>query len=86
MYGVEFQRSAKRELDALDKRTGDRITLAIAKLQANPRLNARMVAGARKTYRIRVGRYRVVYEIGEPEQLVVVLRVALRTERTYRGF
>lgn len=36
-------------------------------------------------WRLRVGHLRIVYLIDEPVRLVVVLKVARRSERTYRG-
>ena len=85
MYQVEFQRAAKRDLDSLPKADGDRVTLAIASLRGDPRLNARKVIGSRDLYRIRVGRYRAILQIAEAEKKVIVVRVARRSESTYRG-
>lgn len=34
-------------------------------------------------YRIRIGRYRVIYEINDKDKLVVVTKVAKRDESTY---
>ncbi|MGH7379127.1 MAG: type II toxin-antitoxin system RelE family toxin [Candidatus Methylomirabilales bacterium] len=39
---------------------------------------------ARNVYRLRVGRYRVIYKVFDREQLVLIGRVAPRTERTYK--
>ena len=36
-------------------------------------------------WRIRVGRYRIIYHIDNQQQIVTILRIALRTESTYRG-
>ncbi len=44
----------------------------------------RKLQGAERTWRIRVGQYRVVYDIDDDRGLVVVLRVARRSETTYR--
>jgi mRNA-degrading endonuclease RelE of RelBE toxin-antitoxin system len=40
--------------------------------------------GEEQSWRIRVGPYRVVYGIHDDRALVVVLRVARRSEGTYR--
>jgi len=37
------------------------------------------------TYRVRVGRYRVVYIILDDEQAIVVTRVRKKDESTYKG-
>lgn len=84
MYRVDFQRGAKKDLDRLPKAIGDRLTLAIAALRSDPRRNAAKLAGFTDIYRIRIGSYRVIYQIRDDELLVLIIRVARRTERTYR--
>ena len=39
---------------------------------------------ARNVYRLRLGRYRVIYKVLDREQLVLIGKVAPRTERTYK--
>jgi mRNA interferase RelE/StbE len=41
---------------------------------------AKKLVGADRTYRIRVGDYRIVYEIGDEVLVVLVIRVAHRRE------
>jgi mRNA interferase RelE/StbE len=85
MYRVTFRRSAKKALDALPKLVGDRIAVAIASLRQQPRPSGcRKIAGSENGYRIRVGRYRVVYEVRDKELVVLVVRVAIRAQ-AYRG-
>jgi len=45
---------------------------------------ARKLRGEECTWRIRVGPYRVVYDIFDDRALVVILKVARRNEQTYR--
>jgi mRNA interferase RelE/StbE len=86
MYRVTFRRSAKKALDSLPKPVGDRITMAIAGLRHEPRPpGCRKIVGSEDGFRIRVGRYRVIYEVRDKESLVVVMKVVLRAERSYRG-
>lgn len=86
MYRVVFRRSAKKSLDLLPKGVGDRITVAIASLRQEARpAGCRKVVGSDNGYRIRVGRYRVIYEVRDNEQLVLIMRIVLRSERSYRG-
>ncbi|MBM3120123.1 MAG: hypothetical protein FJ006_11380 [Chloroflexi bacterium] len=40
--------------------------------------------GAERSYRIRTGNYRVVYEVYDDENLVLILHIGRRTETTYR--
>jgi mRNA interferase RelE/StbE len=45
----------------------------------------RKIRGEERTWRMRVGPYRVVYDIHDEQALVVILKVARRNEATYRG-
>jgi len=62
------------------------MTLAIAALRQQPRPSGcRKIVGSDNGYRIRVGRYRVVYEIRDKERLVLIVRIVIKAERAYRG-
>jgi mRNA interferase RelE/StbE len=64
-----------------------RILAAIKALAGDPRpVGCSPVKTAeRGTYRVRVGDYRVIYVVLDDEQVIVVARVARRSEGTYRG-
>lgn len=58
----------------------------ILALAENPRpRGVRKIRGTEHCYRLRVGPYRVIYDVLDARQLVVVLGVGRRTESTYRG-
>jgi len=42
------------------------------------------IKGAERAYRIRVGSYRVVYDVYDNDNFVLILQVARRSETTYR--
>jgi mRNA interferase RelE/StbE len=80
MYRLEFARSARRELERLPRPVIARVRPAIRALQDEPRpRGSRKMVGSETTYRIRVGQYRVVYEVDDPQQLVVITRVRHRS-------
>jgi mRNA interferase RelE/StbE len=80
-YRVEFTRSAEKDLRRIDKSRVPTIYDEIERLAADPRPHGvKKLAGADRTYRIRVGDYRVVYEIEDYELLVLVIRVAHRKD------
>jgi len=86
LYHVQYHPRAKREIDALPKAIGDRIVVAIDGLVDNPRpRTARKIVGRENVYRIRVGRYQVIYEVNDDQRIVFITRVRIRTETTYRG-
>ncbi|MBI2303182.1 MAG: type II toxin-antitoxin system RelE/ParE family toxin [Chloroflexi bacterium] len=84
-YRVEISPAAGRELRRLLLPVRDRLEPVIMALAEEPRpQGVRKLQGGERAYRIRVGDYRVVYEVYDNENLVVILRVGRRTESTYR--
>lgn len=89
MYRIEVSPAADRDLERLkrriQRRNFERLRTAIRSLADNPRPHGvRKIKGTERAYRIRVGDYRVVYEVYDKESLVLLLQVARRTETTYR--
>jgi mRNA interferase RelE/StbE len=83
VYRLEVTSHAQRDLDSLADVDLERVVPAIRALAAEPRpRGARKVRGP--IYRVRVGEWRVVYAVFDRDRLVVVGRVARRSERTYR--
>jgi mRNA interferase RelE/StbE len=79
VYRVYLERAAERDLKALPAEQFDRVVSKIRALGGNPRPSGcRKLAGSENDWRIRVGPYRVVYEIGDGEQAVRVMRVRPR--------
>lgn len=80
-YEVEFVASAAKEFRSLPIGVKRRIGIAIDALRENPRpVGVRKLQGRTDYYRIRVGTYRVVYEIDDEARLVRVTRVRHRRE------
>ena len=81
-YRVLIKPSAAKEIEAVDqKKDRQRIVARILALADDPRpAGCEKVAGKIDRYRVRVGRYRVVYSIADAELLVVVVRVADRKD------
>lgn len=80
-YVVEFKRSAIKELTALDPKLRERIRDKIDALAENPRpRGAIKLKGNFDAWRIRVADYRIIYEIRDGLLLIVVLRVAKRSD------
>jgi mRNA interferase RelE/StbE len=80
-YRVDVTRPARRALTRLVPSIRERILRALIGLEANPRPpGAIKMQGEDPTWRIRVGDYRVLYEIHDRELLVLVIRVAHRRE------
>ncbi len=86
-YRVEFTKSAKKEFDGLSRKFQERIFEAVSFLAQNPYsdlLKFKKLKGAESLYRIRVGDYRVVYEVQNKILLIIVIKIGHRRE-VYRN-
>lgn len=88
MYRLEVSPPADRDLEKLKGRIirqdFERLRDAVRGLAEEPRpRGVRKIKGEERTYRIRVGSYRVVYEVYDNDNLVLILQVARRSETTY---
>jgi len=81
MYRVLLERAAEKDLSRFSSEIHDRVIAAIQALANNPRpLGCRKLAGTKNDWRIRVGDYRVVYEIADTIRIVRINRVRHRRE------
>jgi mRNA interferase RelE/StbE len=80
-YTVVLTQAAQRDLRALDRRTLQRVDQKIRALATNPRPSgAEKLKGASDVYRVRVGDYRILYQIEDDRLIVAVVRVRHRRE------
>ena len=80
-YVVEFTASAAREVRKLDPPVRRRILADVAVLEIDPRPHGvKKLKGQDNAWRIRIGDYRVLYEIVDERVLVTVFRVAHRRD------
>jgi mRNA interferase RelE/StbE len=83
---VELTPAAQRDLRSLDRPVLRRIDARIRSLAEEPRPpGAEKLAGESEVYRVRVGDYRILYQIHDAVLTVLVVRVRHRRE-VYRGF
>jgi mRNA interferase RelE/StbE len=81
VYEVYLERSAENDLKHLHTSTFDRIVRQIKTLAENPRPSGcHKLAGSKNDWRIRIGDYRVLYEIDEKAKAVTIMRVRHRRE------
>ncbi len=81
MHRVLLERGAEKDLTRLSFEIHDRVIAAIQALATNPRPpGCRKLAGSKHDWRVRVGDYRVVYEIADRFRVVRVNRVRHRRE------
>ena len=81
MYEVYLEHAAERDLKRLPVYIFHRLIPKIRSLAENPRpLGCRKITGTKNDWRIRVGDYRVIYEIDEGAKMIRVMRVRYRRE------
>jgi mRNA interferase RelE/StbE len=79
-YEVEFTNSAQRELSKHSPPIAIRLVRAIDRLSFNPRTgNVRPMVGS-KSWRLRVGDYRVVYDILDQRLVILIIKIGHRRE------
>lgn len=80
-YTVSVKRSAAKALKGVPTRLRTRIVTAIDGLKEEPRPEGvKTLDSDRKVYRLRVGSYRVIYQVRARELLVLVVHLGDRRE------
>ncbi len=81
IYTVELRPSARRELLKLRRHDQLRLVRAMDALAANPRpRGVKKLSGPDDLYRVRVGDYRIVYQIHDDRLIVLVVRIGHRRD------
>jgi len=84
-FKIEWRSSTKKDLRKIQPQQVIRILEAVNSLCKDPRpSNSCKLSGSERTYRLRVGDYRVIYEIFEDRIVIEVLKVRHRKE-AYRA-
>jgi mRNA interferase RelE/StbE len=80
-YEVYLERTAEQDLKRLSAKNFQRIIPRIKALAENPRpVDCRKISGSVNDWRIRIGDYRVIYEVKDEGKTVGVMRVRHRRE------
>lgn len=80
-YKVLIEKRVEKDLKKISKEIQIKIISAILELKNNPKpLNIRKISESNNYYRIRIGDYRVVYEINDKERKVNIFRIRHRKE------
>ncbi len=81
MYQVLVERSAEKDLKRLSAGIRSRVATALRGLAENPRPSgSRKLAGTKHDWRVRIGDYRIIYEIADVIRVVRVQRIRHRRE------
>jgi len=79
-YTVILPKSVQKELDRLPDEFANRILARLSALETNPRPTDVKKLKGRNAWRIRVGDYRVIYEIHDRILQVIVITIGHRRE------
>lgn len=81
MYQLFFDKPAAKQLAKLSKKSYEKVKKSIEALAENPRpVGCLKLKGNGDAYRIRIGDFRVIYEIEDDVLIVVVVSVGDRKE------
>lgn len=80
-YSITYAPSAAKAIRKLDRPTARRLIEAIGALASDPRPSGCLqLKGGDGELRVRVGDYRIVYDVQDDELLVLVLKAGHRRE------
>ncbi len=79
-YALTILRRAQKELASLPKEDYQRVRDAMVKLADTPRPDGTLKMTGRPAWRIRVGDYRVIYEIDDDKEVVSVIHIGHRSD------
>lgn len=80
-YELFVERHAEKDLKRLSPQLFSQIIAKIKELSANPHpKGCRKLSGSAKDWRLRVGDYRVLYEVDNRTKTVVVMRIKHRKD------
>lgn len=82
-YDFQWSDHARRAMRALPKDVAARILLALTPLGEDPRrpdANIKKMVGGNDRYRLRVGNYRVIYEIRDSHVIIWLVDVGHRRD------
>jgi mRNA interferase RelE/StbE len=80
-YDIQFRRSARKELEQLPSTIAEHILNIILALGDEPRpQGCKKLHGAANLWQVRIGDYRVIYEIDEQGRIIIVEVIAHRKD------
>ena len=81
MYSLEFKERVIKDFNKIPQKDKIKIWDKLQKLKNEPwQKNTRKLAGRNDEYRIRYGNYRVIYQINDLSQKVLIIEVGHRKE------
>jgi mRNA interferase RelE/StbE len=79
-YKVLIKPSAVKEIESLPRKDRSGIVYRIQGLAENPRPHGCEKLSGQEKYRVRQGKYRILYQVFDDEVVVIVVKVAHRKD------
>lgn len=79
-YSILFKESVRKDIESIPRKDLQRIMERIGLLAGNPRPAGSEKLSSQERYRIRQGKYRIVYSIQDSEVTVWVVKIGHRRE------
>ena len=79
-YKTSLSRSARKEFDPLDRALQTRIIKKLKVLESDPRGADAIKMSGNDSWRVRVGDYRIIYDILDSQLIVMVIKIGHRRE------
>ncbi len=78
---IEISRTAEKQLRKLDPDDRSRVAKAMVALADDPYpQGSRKLAGYDDVFRVRVGRYRILYEVSGKKLIIIILKIGHRKD------
>lgn len=79
-FVVSIPKKVEKQITVLSAEVVERVLLLLGSLANNPFPQNSKKLKNRNGYRLRIGEYRIIYEINENDKSIIILRVAHRKE------
>lgn len=83
-YKIVFKKSVTKDLKNIPKKDVKRILNQVDLLASDPKSEGCIKLSGQEQYRVRVGLYRIIYEIQDTKLIVQVVKIGHRSS-VYRG-
>ena len=82
-YALKLHRDIEKQLARIPEKQRERLVQTMRSLSEDPRPSGCVKLDG-NIHRVRDGRYRIIYAIFDDEVVIIICKVARRTEATYR--
>jgi len=81
MYSTSLSKQAEKFIKKAERKISQRLIDKITKLEKEPvPHDAKTIEGSNKTFRVRVGKYRILYEINHTQKEILIAKIDHRKQ------